>query len=93
MVRPGHRPHDTGLLGLFSLVTLLTDQRLSRSPVVIPLPTWSRKDHFTFAEALALVRRELWADATVQLSAGATERVNVPRPIIQRLTDTLCYAA
>ena len=39
------------LLGLFSLVTLLADQRLSRSRVTIPLPTWSRKDHFTFADA------------------------------------------
>src|SRR5207249_4958558 len=43
------------LLGLFSLVTLLAEQHLSTSSVFIPLPTWSRKDHLTFADALALV--------------------------------------
>ena len=81
------------LLGLFSLVALLADQRLSRSPVAIPLPTWSRKDHFTFADALALVRRELRACQTFRLSTNATDTVKVPRALIEHLTDTLCYAA
>jgi hypothetical protein len=81
------------LLGLFSLVTLLADQHLSRSRVAIPLPAWSRKDHFTFADALALVRRELWAYQTFRLSADATDTVKVPRRLIEHLTNALCYAA
>jgi hypothetical protein len=81
------------LLGLFSLVTLLADQRLSRSRVAVPLPAWSRKDHFTFADALALVRRELWTYQTFRLSAPATDTVKVPRVLIDRLTNALCYAA
>ena len=81
------------LLGLFSLVTLLADQRLRRSPVTVRLATWSRKDHFTFADALALVRRELWAYQAFRLSSDATDTVKVPRRLIERLTDTLCYAA
>ncbi len=81
------------LLGLFSLVTLLADQHLSRFRVTVPLPTWSRKDHFTFADALALVRRELWADQTFRLSTESTDTVKVPRVLIEHLTDTLCYAA
>ncbi len=81
------------LLGLFSLVTLLADQRLSRSRVTVPLPAWSRKDHFTFADALALVRRELWADQTFRLSTESTDTVKVPRVLIEHLTNTLCYAA
>jgi hypothetical protein len=81
------------LLGLFSLVTLLADQHLSRSPVVIPLPTWSRKDHFSFADALALVRRELWAYQTFRLSTNATDAVKVPRVLVEHWTDILCYAA
>jgi hypothetical protein len=80
------------LLGLFSRVALLADQRLSRSPAAIPLPTWSRKDHFTFADALALVRRELWAYHTFRLSTNATDTLKVPRVLIEHLTDTLCYA-
>jgi DDE superfamily endonuclease len=81
------------LLGLFSLVTLLADRRLSRSLVTIRLAAWSRKDHLTFADALALVRRELWAHHTFQVSSEATEIVKVPRMFIEHLTDTLCYAA
>jgi len=81
------------LLGLFSLVTLLADQRLSRSPVTVRLAAWSRKDHFTFADALALVRRELWAYQAFRLSTESTDTVKVPRLLIERLTDTLCYAA
>ena len=81
------------LLGLFSVVTLLADQHLSRSRVIAPLPAWSRKDHFTFADALALVRRELWAHQTFQLSSTTTDAVKVPRVLIEHLTDTLCYAA
>ena len=81
------------LFGLFSLVTLLADQRLSRSRVTVPLPTWSRKDHFTFADALALVRRELWTDQTFQLSTESTDTVKVPRALIEHLTNILCYAA
>ena len=81
------------LLGLFSLGTLIADHRVNRSPVTILLPTWSRKDHFTFADALALVRRELWVHQTFRLSTAPTETVKVPRLLIERLTDTLCYAA
>jgi hypothetical protein len=81
------------LLGLFSLVTLLAAQRLGRSPVTVRLAAWSRKDHFTFSDALALVRRELWTHQAFQLSADAADTVKVPRVLIQHLTDTLCYAA
>jgi hypothetical protein len=81
------------LLGLFSLVTLLADQHINRSRVTIPLPTWSRKDHFTFSDALALVRRELWTDQTFRLSTDSTDTVKVPRVLFEHLTNTLCYAA
>jgi hypothetical protein len=81
------------LLGLFSLVTRLAEQHLSQSPVTVRLPTWSRKDHFSFADALAVVRRELWASQTFWLSTNATDTVKVPRVLIEHLTDTLCYAA
>jgi hypothetical protein len=81
------------LLGLFALVILLAEQRLSQAPVTSRPAAWSRKDHFTFADALALVRRELWAHQTCRLSADGTDAVKVPRGLLERLTDTLCYAA
>jgi hypothetical protein len=92
VVRPGHRPHHARPARPVPPVTLLAEQRLSRSTVAIPLPAWSRKDRFTFAEALALVRRELRAHQACRLSADATDAVKVPRVLIERLTDALCDA-
>jgi hypothetical protein len=81
------------LLGVFSLVPLLADQRLSRSRLTVPLPAWSRKDHFTFADALAVVCRELWAYQIFRLSADASDTMKISRALFQHLMDTLCYAA
>src|SRR5206468_8076379 len=49
------------LLGLYSLVTLLAHERLSQSPATLRQVSWYVKDQPTFADALALVRRDLWA--------------------------------
>jgi hypothetical protein len=47
----------------------------------------------SFADALALVRKELWAQETFRGSPADTETVKVPRAFMERLTDALCYAA
>jgi DDE superfamily endonuclease len=50
------------LLGLFSLVTLFAHQRMRRRARTLRRQAaWYRKAHPTFADALALVRKELWA--------------------------------
>jgi hypothetical protein len=54
---------------------------------------WYRKPHPTFADALALVRRELWRHQAFPTSPCACEVVKVPRAVVDRLTETLCYAA
>jgi hypothetical protein len=54
---------------------------------------WYHKSHPTFADALALVRKELWASATFYGSSADTETVKVPRAFVERLTDAVCYAA
>jgi hypothetical protein len=81
------------LLGLFSLVTLLADQRLRRDTPPPRQTAWYRKAHPTFIDALALVRRELWAHQTFSTSAAGSELVKVPRALVEQLTETLCYAA
>jgi hypothetical protein len=81
------------LLGLFSLVTLVTDQYVSQTPVPVRQAAWYQKGQPTFADALALGRRELWAQATFPLSHNDPDLVKVPRGLIERLTETLCYAA
>jgi hypothetical protein len=83
------------LLALFSVVTLFAHQKKVRMPEAMRKAAWYDKRHPTFTDALALVRRELWTqqEATFCGSAQETETVKVPRKFIERLTDTVCYAA
>ena len=81
------------LLGLFSLVTLLAHPHLREQSGPIRQAAWDRKRAPTFADALALVRREIWAHETFRMSSDDAEMVKVPRVLIERLTETLCYVA
>jgi len=81
------------LLGLFSLVTLLAQHQLPGPAGAIRQAAWYRKQDPTFADALALVRRELWRHQAFPTSPGTAEMVKVPRAVVERLTDTLCYVA
>ncbi len=81
------------LLGLFSVVTLLAHDRMAQAAGGFRWAAWYHKRHPTFADALALVRKELWAQETFYGSSADTETVKVPRAFMERLTDALCYAA
>jgi hypothetical protein len=81
------------LLGLFSLVTVFAHQRMVQSMEAVRRAAWYRKTHPTFSDALALVRKELWAHATFRRSPADTDTVKVPRAFVEHLTETLCYAA
>ena len=55
---------------------------------------WYRKLYPTFSDALALVRRELWAqEETFCRSAREADMANGTRAFVEHLTETLCYAA
>ena len=90
---PALRRTTPALLGLFSLVTLAAHRRLGGTAGPVRQAAWYRKAAPTFADALALVRRELWAQAAFCASAREPDAVKVPRRFVARLTDTLCYAA
>ncbi len=83
------------LLGLFSLVTLFADlQRRQAAGTFRRQAGWYHKAHPTFADALALVRKELWAqEQTFYASRAESDTVKVPRAYVERLTDAVCYAA
>ena len=82
------------LLGLFSLVTLFAHRQMAQegSPT-IRRAAWYDKSRPTFTDALALVRKELWAQETFCGSPRQDETVKVPRAFVERLTDAVCYAA
>jgi hypothetical protein len=80
-------------LGLFSLVTLLAHRQMTQAAGAFRQAAWYHKSYPTFADALAVVRKELWAQETFYGSSVDTETVKVPRAFMEQLTDTLCYAA
>jgi DDE superfamily endonuclease len=82
------------LLGLFSLVTLFADRQMREAAGALRRQAaWYRKRHPTFADALAVVRKELWAGATFYGSPAQTDTIKVPRAYVERLTEAVCYAA
>jgi hypothetical protein len=82
------------LLGLFSLVTLFAHRRMAPSTATIRRTAWYDKPRPTFSDALALVRKELWAqEETFRGSLPRNDMVKVPREFVERLTDAVCYAA
>ena len=81
------------LLGLFSVVTLFAHRRMVQGGASRQA-AWYHKRHPTFADALALVRKELWAqEQTFYGSPAETDTIKVPRVFMERLTEAVCYAA
>ena len=82
------------LLGLFSVVTLLAHRYMAKGEGRVRRTAWYDKSCPTFSDALALVRRKLWSqEATFCGSVWEDETVKVSLRFIERLTDTVCYAA
>jgi hypothetical protein len=85
------------LLALFSMVTLFAHRYMANKKSAIAIvrrAAWYEKQRPTFSDALALVRKELWAqEATFCGSHVETDTIKVPRVLVQRLTDAVCYTA
>ena len=81
------------LLGLFSFVTLLTDRLLTTQTCPTRTAAWYAKPAPTFSDAIALVRRHLWLSVTFCTPAPTLPVHKVPPWLVERLLDTLCYAA
>jgi hypothetical protein len=56
-------------------------------------PAWYSKTTLTFSDALAAVRLRLWCPENLAMSRSGSDNVEIPRTLLKRLTDTLCYAA
>jgi DDE superfamily endonuclease len=81
------------LFGLFSVVTLLAHPTLSAPATPRPHTAWYAKPLPTFADALAVVRRRLWASLLFQTSPVAADPQIIPRTLVDHLCGLLCYAA
>src|SRR5260370_3284967 len=81
------------LFGLFSLVTLLAHPVFARAALPLRQAAWYPKALPTFADALALVRRQLWASLLFELSPLPLDPEKMPGTLLDHLCDLLCYAA
>ena len=76
------RTTTPALLGLFSLVTLFAHGRMVQVAGAFRRAAWYPKSLPTFADALALVRKELWAqEETFRGSPAETETIKSPTGI------------
>ena len=89
---PAIRRAPPALLGLFALVTLVAHPHMVAG-VPVRQAAWYPKPLPTFADALASVRRGLWASESFCTSPGRGDMADVPRAVLERLTDARCYAA
>lgn len=83
------------LLGLYSLVTIWA-HGLTQTPGIVVRPhpaAWYHKRLPTFSDAIAVVRRALWAPPGFSMSRSHNESVVIPVALLNRFVETLCLAA
>jgi len=81
------------LLGLFSIVALLADRLDRRQLLQVRSAAWYPKTVPTFSDAVAAVRREIWASGFLSHSRETAECERIPAHLLRRLADSLAYAA
>jgi hypothetical protein len=81
------------ILALFSLVTVFAHKLDQGGWVSVRTTIWYRKENPTFADALALVRKELWPKTIFATSKRETDMIEIPSDLLNRMVDVLAYAA
>ena len=80
------------LLGLFSLVTLWAKPELDGDGFR-RRAAWYPKHQPSFSDALAAVRHRLWTAATFSTSPEHGEVAQIPRELLEQLTQAACFPA
>src|SRR5215831_16964559 len=81
------------LLGLYSLVILWTHDLAKARKLKPRVTAWYPKQILTLSDAIAAVRREIWAHQISFMSRPARDTIEIPRSIWQRMQNALAYAA
>jgi hypothetical protein len=77
------------LLGLFSLITLWAAE--AKATLLPRTAAWYAKEDPTFSDAIATVRRVLWAFPNFSMSRKRPENVEIPGALLQRLIEAVCF--
>lgn len=81
------------LLALFSLVTLLAARLVRDGHLPRRTAAWYAKPTPTFSDAFAAVRRQFWRASTSGPAARAHDMIKLPRAVVRRWREAICYAA
>jgi hypothetical protein len=81
------------LLALSSMITLTAYLLPQEGAPCVRSTAWYRKTRPTFSNAIALVRRHIWDHLYFSMSQRDTNLFQMPRILLERLTEALCYAA
>jgi len=81
------------LLGLFSIVTLWAHDLSKVRKLKPKTAAWYPKAVLTFSDAIAAVRREIWAHQISFMSRPRRDSIEIPRHIWERMENALAYAA
>jgi hypothetical protein len=81
------------LLSLYAIITLTAQLLIEKGATCVRSTAWYRKTRPTFADAIALVRRQLWEHLHFSPSPQETDMIKMPRALFERFIDALCYAA
>jgi len=77
----------------YSIMTLTAHLLIEKGMPCVRSTAWYRKTRSTFADAIALVRRQLWDHLHFSMSPQATDMIKIPRELFERFIDAVCYAA
>jgi hypothetical protein len=81
------------LLSLYSIITLTAHLLIEKGATCVRSTTWYSKTRPTFSNAIAWVRRQLWDHIHFSTSRQETDMIKIPRALLERFTEALCYAA
>jgi hypothetical protein len=80
-------------VSLYSIMTLTAQLLIEPGAPGVRRTAWYSKTRPTFSDAIALVRRQLWEHIPFSPSQQETDMIQIPRTLLERFTEALCYAA
>jgi len=81
------------LLSLYSIITLTAHLLSEKGATCVRSTAWYGKTRPTFSDAIAWVRQQLWEHIHFSMSQQETDMIKIPRALLERFTEALCYAA
>jgi DDE superfamily endonuclease len=81
------------LVSLYSIMTLTAHLLIEKGATCVRSTAWYGKTRPTFSDVIALVRRQLWEHIHFSTSQQETDLIKIPRALLERFTEALCYAA